>query len=245
LALFLDVDGTLVPFAPTPQAVVIDPGLRQLIDQLAHSLDGALAVVSGRTLGDLERLFGATTFALIGEHGSAQRWPERSATLADAEYSQALDAVRDALNADLAQDPRLLLEHKGSSLALHYRRAPERAEWAAARMAALATALGEPFHVLRGAAVVELRPTNIDKGAAVRALMQAAPFKGRQPIYLGDDETDRPALAAVAALDGVPIAVGPRLLDTAYERLEGPSHVREMLLGLSVALQRAQNTRRA
>jgi trehalose 6-phosphate phosphatase len=92
--------------------------------------------------------------------------------------------------------------------------------------------------VQRGAAVAELRPAGVDKGTAVHALMEQSPFQDRCAVYFGDDETDRAALAAVVELDGVPIAVGPRLADTPYERLEGPHHVREMLLALSVGLQR-------
>jgi trehalose 6-phosphate phosphatase len=238
LALLLDVDGTLVPFAATPQAVFIEPGLRHLLDQLAQSLHGALAIVSGRALDDLERLFPNCPYALVGEHGATMRLTQDEPARSCVSSAPELNAVRAILSDEVTRDPRLLLEDKGTSLALHFRRAPDRADWAAVRVCALAATLGDTVQVQRGAAVVEFRPAGVDKGTAVRVLMEQRPFLDRCAVYFGDDETDRAALAAVAELDGVPIAVGPRLANTPYERLEGPRQVRETLLTLSVGLQR-------
>jgi trehalose 6-phosphate phosphatase len=126
LALLLDVDGTLVPFAATPQSVFIEPGLRHLLDQLTESLQGALAIVSGRALDDLDRLFPNCDFALVGEHGVTMRLSSHESARSCVSSAAALIPVRVMLSEEVARDPRLLLEDKGTSLALHFRRAPDR-----------------------------------------------------------------------------------------------------------------------
>jgi trehalose 6-phosphate phosphatase len=244
LALLIDVDGTLVPFAPTPQAVVIDAGLRRLLDELLDVLDGALALVSGRSLENLDWLFPNNRFALVGSHGAVLRRAPDAQILSCVPHAEALGEARDTLLREVARDPRLLLEDKGISVALHYRRAPDRENWVRARVSTLAHELGPDYQVQWGAAVAELRPAGFDKGTAVKALMTEPPFAGRCPVYLGDDDTDIAALRAVAELDGAAIAVGPRLLGAGYPHLESPSQVREVLLGLSVALRRSGSDRR-
>jgi trehalose 6-phosphate phosphatase len=243
LALLVDVDGTLVSFAPTPDAVVIDPGLRRLLDELNDVLDGALAIVSGRSIDNLDQLFPGASFAKIGSHGAEMRLSRDAAVLACVPRSAAIRSAREELQREADADPRLLVEDKGVSVALHYRRAPDREPWARSRVSALASQLGPDYQVQWGSAVAEVRATGFDKGTAIRALMEHVPFAGCCAVYFGDDETDLSALRAVADLGGVPISVGPRLMSAGFPHLESPSQVRETLLGLCVALRRSTAAR--
>jgi trehalose 6-phosphate phosphatase len=210
IALFADIDGTLLNLAPHPDAVVVDDDLRQLLDGLDTRLRGAFALVSGRTLADIDRLFAPRRFAAAGLHGL--EWRLKGA--GDATLLAMPRELRN-LSVDIANRlsvfPGVLIERKGPAMALHYRRAPEaEAHVYLAAQDALKT-LGSGYRLLEGHAVVELIPANANKGGAIRHFMAAEPFAGRVPVFIGDDVTDESGFAAVNELGGLSVRVGPTI----------------------------------
>jgi trehalose 6-phosphate phosphatase len=208
IALFADIDGTLLHLASHPDAVVVDDALRQLLDGLDARLGGAFALVSGRTLADIDRLFAPRRFAAAGLHGL--EWRLKGA--GDAmllPMPRELRSLSVEIASRLAVFPGVLIERKGPAVALHYRRAPEaEAHVYLAAQEALAT-LGTGYRLLEGHAVVELLPADASKGAALRHFMAAAPFAGRVPVFIGDDVTDESGFAAANELGGLSVRVGP------------------------------------
>jgi trehalose 6-phosphate phosphatase len=204
-AVFLDFDGSIVEIAETPDAVVVEPALKTLLTDLKTSLGGALAIVSGRPIAVLDEMIGSSRFAAAGLHGLERRNAsgqlQRAAT-----PPMPLDAVRDALIGFVRAHAGLALEDKGVTLALHYRGAPQQAD--ACRSAAANAVNGTPFEILPGKMVLEIKPPGTDKGDAIEAFLAEAPFKGRVPVFCGDDLTDESGFAAVNARGGHSIKVG-------------------------------------
>lgn len=199
-AFMLDFDGTLIEFAPTPEAVTVPPDLPSLLRRLRTRHGDAVAIVTGRPIADIEALLGDAPFAVAGEHGAALRFvpgerPRRDAlpVLSPAVLAQADEAA--------ARFPGALAECKAHGVALHFRRAPA-AEMPLRDVAEAIIAASPGFTLLAGKKIWEIRPTGVDKGAAVRALMAASPFAGRTPIFIGDDITDDDGIAAAVALGG-------------------------------------------
>jgi trehalose 6-phosphate phosphatase len=224
-ALFLDFDGTLVELAETPDAIQVSPALSPLIQRLAKRLDGRLAIISGRAIKDLERHFLCSGIAVSGSHGLELRLPDGSHVPLG--VSRELDHARDRTARYAASIPGLLVEEKPFSLALHYRKAPEREAEVHSFMMELAESSG--LMLQQGKMVVELRPIGADKGDALRALMAEPEFAGARPLFVGDDLTDEDAFRAAATLGGAGILVGAER-DTAAEwRLEGVAAVAEWL----------------
>lgn len=223
-AYFLDVDGTLVDLSETPSAVTLDRALHGLVEALSRASGGAVALISGRPLADLDRLFGARRWPAAGQHGLERRTAD-GRVLHHHVRTHRLDSARQALASVIARHPRLLLEDKGLSLALHYRRAPRLAGFAHRTMRAVRARLGDGFCVQRGKRVVELAPAGRDKGVAIAAFMREAPFRGRLPIFIGDDVTDEFGFATVNRLDGYSVKVGRGPTAASY-RLE---HVQAVL----------------
>jgi trehalose 6-phosphate phosphatase len=214
-ALFLDFDGTLVELADTPDSIRVAPHLPLLLRRLADRLDGRLALISGRAIRDLERHLPCDGIALSGSHGMEVRL--RDGSLVPLAKPLGLDEARARVSAFAAGQNGLLLEDKPFSVALHYRKAPDRAAEVRAFMAELA---GETsLQVQAGKMVVELRPPGADKGDALRALMAEPEFAGARPLFVGDDETDEDAFRAAAALGGGGVLVGPARLTAASWRL--------------------------
>jgi trehalose 6-phosphate phosphatase len=212
-ALFLDFDGTLVELADSPGAIFVPEGLRRLLERLAVHLGGRLALVSGRAIDDLDAHLGRCGIAVSGSHGLELRFADGTELPLDAPAG--LSAARTELAGFAASDPRLLVEEKRASVALHYRRAPERAAEAEALAAELAERTG--LALQPGKMVVELRPHGADKGDALRRLMREPPFAGARPLFVGDDLTDEHAFAAAAELGGGGILVGaPRSTAAAW-----------------------------
>lgn len=216
LALFLDLDGTLIDIAPTPDAVHVGPELIATLGALSQCLQGALACISGRCHEDLTRLIGRSGIALVGSHGAELLQP----------------APRDPSIAPLAQRcaqalrpwPGALVEQKPAGLALHWRQAP--AAEATIRALAAEAARQLPGHHLReGKSVLELVSAGGDKGQALRALMQLPPYRGRVPVFIGDDYTDISAMQAARALGGRALAVGPRVAEHADTVFDTPAQV--------------------
>ncbi len=224
--LFLDVDGTLLELADHPGAVFVDPELRELLARLRAAAQGAVALVSGRTIGDLDRLFADPTLALAGMHGCERRDSRGELHVAPVALEQ-LAEVRAGLQRLVARHEGLLLEDKGAGLALHFLKARELEHELRAEVALLAAPLVPKFALLDGHAVIEVKPAAHTKDSAVSAFMEEAPFRGRRPIFIGDDQTDYGGFAAVRRFDGLAIAVGPRVKSEWW--LPGPVAVREWL----------------
>ena len=205
-ALFLDFDGTLVDLAATPNAVVVPARLRAILSACASSFDGAVAIVSGRPIAALDRLLDPLRLPAAGLHGLELRMPDGTMEHA-ARAAPLLAGLRTRFLSLAQQDPRLLVEDKGSALALHFRRAPEREEELRALVSGAAGRY-EGHHVLHGKKVVEVRPARADKGDAVARFLQAPPFSERRPVFAGDDVTDEDGFAAVNRLGGISIKVG-------------------------------------
>ena len=206
-AYFLDVDGTLIDISETPDAAQVDAALLELIARLHGACGGALALVSGRAIGDLERYLGTLRLPIAGQHGLERR-DARGRLSAHAALPAAKSAIKAALAPVLARHPGLLLEDKGLTLALHYRLAPRLASYAHRLMKGLASTAGSGLEVQRGKRVAEIKPAGIDKGSAVSAYLDEAPFMGRRPVFIGDDRNDEHGFAAVNRLDGISIKVG-------------------------------------
>lgn len=227
LAFFLDVDGTLLPIAETPDAVSSPAFVRTTLADLAGAYGGAVALISGRPLAELDRLFAPHRFPAAGQHGAERR--DAQGRIEQAEIPAAvLDALRGRMRQLADRDPRLLLEDKGLSLALHYRRAPE---LGSVLQAALEQAVAGNRAVLLqgGKRVWEVRAAAFGKDQAVREFMSEPPFAGRMPVFIGDDLSDDPAFEAVNALGGISIKVGGGASAARY-RLADPAAVLSWLV---------------
>jgi trehalose 6-phosphate phosphatase len=207
-ALLLDIDGTLLDLAPTPREVMVPPGLPGTLDALMGRMSGALALVSGRSLADIDWLFGAARFPAVGGHGAEMR-------LAIGEEAVAVAAP--PMDADLkrrfagiaALDSDIIVEDKGYALALHFRLAPHAEQAIYDAVAAIRADLpNAPVEVLPGKAVCEIKPAGLTKATGTRELMAHAPFKGRRPVFIGDDVTDESVFAIMAEFDGLAFSVG-------------------------------------
>lgn len=206
-AYLLDVDGTLIRIAETPQAVLVERSLLELIGNLHRATGGATALVSGRTISDLENRIGLPQLPLAGLHGLERR-DSTGRLWIHAAPPAAKSAIRDALAPVLAHHPGLFLEDKGLTLALHYRRAPRLAGYVHRLMRRFADWPEQGLELQRGKYVVEIKPAGIDKGTAVVEYLAESPFKGRRPVFIGDDATDEHGFTAVNQGDGVSIKVG-------------------------------------
>lgn len=219
-ALFLDFDGTLVEIAPTPDAVVVPRGLAEMLTRLHAAAEGAVAVVSGRMLAELERFLEGFEGVLIGSHGAERRGAPAPP------LPEGLRELQDEVRR-IAGAEGLLAEIKTRGAALHYRSVPERE--ALARGFAEALAAAYPAFVLQPAKMAfELKPRGAAKDVALAEAMRGPPFAGRRPVYLGDDATDEPALGWVAGRGGVAVKVGEGD-SAAPHRLESPRAVLDWL----------------
>jgi trehalose 6-phosphate phosphatase len=206
-AYFLDVDGTLIDIAETPDAVCVDKELLDLIARLYGASGGAMALVSGRAISDLENLLGRLSLPLAGQQGLERR-DAAGRLWIHAAPPGAKFAIKEALAPILARHPGLLLEDKGLTLALHYRQAPHLASYAQSLMERLANDANAGLEVQRGKRVAEVKPSGFDKGMAVSEYLSESPFKGKLPVFIGDDLNDEHGFAEVNRLDGVSIKVG-------------------------------------
>lgn len=206
-ALFLDLDGTLSPLMAKPADVVLEKKLLELLRTLHQRLEGALAVVSGRSIDDLSRLLAPLELPLAGQHGAERCDATNGYSLSEPDHAT-LERARNELTRFLADHPDLELEDKGASLALHYRNAPDKQGAIEQRLRDLHNALGETLTMHGGKFVFELRTTSCNKGEAVQQFMKGAPFKARIPVFLGDDLTDEDGFAVVNACGGHSIKVG-------------------------------------
>ena len=230
IGLFLDVDGTLLDIAPRPEAVVVTNGLRHDLAAAEQALGGALALVSGRPIAELDRLFTPLRLAASGVHGAElrRRPDEPIARLARGRLGA---GEWQALGRLLEQFPGAYAENKEVSFAVHY-------PVPGTDIAALKTALsdlmervakpGEPLKLISGKAVFEIQLPGFDKGRAIERFMAEKPFQGRRPIFVGDDEIDGPGFDAALALGGLAFSVGIELPGLSG-RFPGPDAVRAWL----------------
>jgi len=227
-ALFLDVDGTLLDIAATPAAVRVPAGLTRSLDAVASSLDGALALVSGRLIDDLDRLFKPLQLPAAGLHGAEIRRRPNSAP-------QRLDcvpiarALREAINGLVEAHRGVRLEDKGNALALHYRARPAAGPLLAQALRRLIAGHGPGLTLLQGKMVIELRDLRHSKASAVSAFMAVPPFAGRRPIFLGDDRTDEDGFVAAERCGGLALPVGHSNDGGRLPDFANPAEVRDWL----------------
>jgi len=231
-ALFLDIDGTLLDLAPSPEAVEVPLGTRSLLQQLADKLGGAMAFVSGRTIAAIDQLFRPLVLPAIGVHGGETREPSGE-LIVDQHLTQELQCAEPALRAAIARMRGVVLENKRCAIALHYRGAPERGREVLKMAELVAGSLGADYGVLLGKCVVEIRPRHLTKGIAIERLMQRAPFLGRTPIFAGDDSTDEDGFEVVNRLGGISLHVGESMSTVAKCRVSTPDQLRGWLQQLN------------
>lgn len=206
-AYFFDIDGTLVDLAAVPDGVRIGSKRRAIIDRLFDATGGAVALVSGRSIEDIDRLYPDCRMPLSGQHGV--EWRDAAGVhVAPASDVRRLDQARATLVDTVARHAGLTLEDKGLSLAVHYRQAPQLAAYVHRLARAIQSTLGDDFAVQLGKRVVELKPAGADKGEAVKRLLLLPSFAGRIPVFVGDDVTDEYGFATVNELGGHSVKVG-------------------------------------
>jgi trehalose 6-phosphate phosphatase len=205
-ALFLDVDGTLLEIAAAPDLVRVDPRLLKLLDSLHRASSGALALISGRSIADLDGLFAPLVLPVAGLHG-AERRDACGLVHRRPEDPRLREACRQ-ITAWCASRPGALVEDKAGAVALHFRSAPALEAPARGLLQGLLDRLGGDYVLQEGKLVLELRPSGFSKATAIRQFMAEAPFAGRRPVFVGDDITDEAGFAATLDLGGLAVVVG-------------------------------------
>ncbi len=216
-ALLFDLDGTLLDIAPTPESVVVAPGLPEGLLALRRRCGDALAVVTGRPVAQVDALLPGVPFAVSGEHGCATRHaPDEPLLRASLPHPPA--AWAETARALAATHPGTRVEEKSHGFVLHYRAAPEHGPALGAALERLLAEGDAPFRLMAAKMAWEVRPAAADKGVAVRALMTRPPFAGRLPVFLGDDVTDEDGIAAAEAMGGLGLRVPDSFGDAAGVR---------------------------
>jgi trehalose 6-phosphate phosphatase len=230
-AFLLDIDGTLLDLAPTPREVWVPPGLANTLNQLRMRTAGALALVSGRSLNDIDLIFAPEQFPAVGGHGAEMRVSTDSEAVAS--HAPPMDKeLKRRLAAIARLSPGILLEDKGYSLALHYRLAPHAEKAIYEAVSLIRADLPEaPIEILPGKSVCEIKHAGFTKATGVLELMTHEPFKGRRPIFIGDDVTDESVFAIMPELGGLSFSVGRRATGVAGH-FDQPRDVREWLAHL-------------
>jgi trehalose 6-phosphate phosphatase len=223
-ALFLDFDGTLADLAPQPEAVRVVDGLVPLLRLLSGQVNGALAIVSGRRLSDLDAFLQPLQLPSAAEHGAQRRLADGQ--LVGITPPDLQHAVK-AASALATQHPRLRVEVKTAAVALHYRHAPE-LEALCLRVMTEAVTASTGVELLCGKFVFEIKPAGVSKGKAIATFMLHAPFAGRVPLFAGDDVTDEAGFSAVQALGGFGVKVGEGESAAQY-RCASPAALRQWL----------------
>jgi trehalose 6-phosphate phosphatase len=223
-ALFLDFDGTVVDIAPQPHAVHVPGPLIDVLREVQRYLHGAVAIISGRPIAQIDEFLQPLQLPVAGVHGTERRSHDGDLHLL---HTHPLDHVEEAACNLAAQHPGLLVENKRGSLALHYRQAPElEAQCVQAMQQAVDESPG--VTLLRGKMVVEAKPSGASKGRAIEDFLAEPPFAGRTPVFIGDDVTDEVGFSTVQRLGGLGIKVGEGP-SVAWQRLAHPAALREQL----------------
>jgi trehalose 6-phosphate phosphatase len=230
-ALLLDIDGTLLDLAPTPREVWVPPDLAKTLPRLLTRTGGAMALVSGRSVNDIDLIFAPMQFPAVGGHGAEMRLsPENEAV---SSHAPPMDKeLKRRLAAIAKVSPGILLEDKGYSLALHYRLAPHAEQAIFDAVSAIRADLPDAsIEILPGKFVCEIKHAGFTKATGVLELMNHAPFKGRRPVFIGDDVTDESVFAIMPGLGGLAFSVGRRAPGVAGH-FDQPRDVRAWLAGL-------------
>ncbi len=206
-ALFLDIDGTLLEIAARPEEVVIPRGLPALLERLRRLLGGALAIVSGRPLQDIDRLLDPFSSSAAGEHGAEVRYSDGRIEQVPQDLAVP-ESWRSALQAAAERWPGVRVEGKPRDITVHYRLAPERHDDVWRLVRALVPDDHPGFHLLPARQAVEIGLRGASKGHAVQRLMEQGAFKGRRPIFVGDDLTDEAGISMALDMGGVGLRVG-------------------------------------
>jgi trehalose 6-phosphate phosphatase len=225
-ALFLDIDGTLIDLAPRPDGVFVPDSLKADLAGVYALLGGALALVSGRAVAEIDRLFSPLGLPASGVHGSEFRPVPPDAPLRLA--PRIPDELRAKAIAIVGRHPGSLFEDKGIAIALHWRLAPQYGTAIEAEVAAMMEHAPPGLAALRGHSVIEIKGSALNKGMAVERFLQEPAFRGRRPVFVGDDVTDQAAFAAVTRYGGFAFAVGRAMEDT-LDWFGSPSEVRRWL----------------
>jgi trehalose 6-phosphate phosphatase len=231
-ALFLDVDGTLLDFAQTPDSVRVPPQLIDLLRALSLRTGGALALVSGRPIAQIDELFAPLMVPAAGLHGFERRSGQGSYHRQPLPAGAALEFARRVMRRLAGQHAGLLVEDKRFALALHYRRAPHLAQAVLHAMNLVAARVRPDLELQLGKMVVELRPAGATKGSAVLGFLLEHPFWGRRPLYIGDDFTDETAFECVNDMRGLSVGVDISWPTSAKARLPDPPAVHNLLRDL-------------
>lgn len=228
-AYFFDVDGTLLELRRRPEEVVADEHLRGLLTRLQSAAGGAVALVSGRSIADLDRIFDPLTLPAAGLHGADIRFPDGARQVPRADL---MDEARPSVAAFAESHAGIWLEDKGATLAIHFRERPELAGEVLAFLSHFQQ--GRDLAVQEGKMVVELKSAAFDKGTAIKTLMSREPFEGRFPVFIGDDLTDEHGFSEVQRAGGVAIRIGvPDVPTQARLHMPDPAYLRERLRELA------------
>jgi len=233
-AMFLDVDGTLLDLAATPDSVTVPSDLPDRLTRLEIALDGAVAIISGRPVATLDRFFAPLHLAAAGLHGGELR-RARGGMIARSPPAPRLREIRRCLDRFAAAHPGVIIEDKGSTIAAHYRQAVS-VRTALEALLRDAVAGDDELVVMPAHMAFEVKPRSFDKGTAIEALMAEAPFHGRIPLFIGDDRTDEDGFAAVESAGGHGIRVGCAGESRARFRLPDPAAVRQFLARVATTL---------
>jgi trehalose 6-phosphate phosphatase len=225
-AFLLDIDGTIIDIAPTPDAVRVPPALRDVLARLMDRTGGAVALVSGRSVRDIDHLFDPLRLTVVGGHGAEFRLIS-GAKLKTPGAVPLLPELRSRLAAIAGGG--VLAEDKGYAVALHYRLVPDKEKLVRDAVAKIcAEPWPMPIEIMPGKAVVEVKRAGFSKATGVRELMSHLPFAGRYPIFIGDDTTDESVFAIMPELDGIAFSVGRRVAGV-VNYFESPAEVRDWL----------------
>lgn len=209
-AFFLDVDGTLLEIADHPDAVVMTAGIFECLEQLFVATNGAVALVSGRNLSNLDTLFAPLRFPVAGQHGAERRDAAGGMHYHHHKKQEAMFAEKKSLLAQFVREHHgMIFEDKGLAVAIHYRGAPDTQSEAERFITAIVEELGTGFDLQKGKMVFEIKPGGKDKGTAIAEFMLEEPFHTRVPIFIGDDTTDEDGFLVVNRLGGHSVKVGP------------------------------------
>jgi trehalose 6-phosphate phosphatase len=235
-ALFLDIDGTLIDLAATPDGIVVPTELPGYLDTVSRRLGGALALVTGRALPYADKLFKPFEFPIAGLHGAERRMADGA--IDRVSVTPEFEALKTRLAAETAGWDGVLIEDKGAAVGAHYRQSPERQADLERLMEKAAVEAGDEFKLQRGKMVIELRPARASKGEALKAFLSEQPFSGRLPIAIGDDLTDEAMFKAANALGGRSVRIGEASLPDgspteATMLLSSSAELRDILAGLA------------